>query len=311
MSKYTFPRLEDKRIPHVKYLFKEVFNKKVTQNYLWAKYDTSYLGAKHLCYLAYHDDEPIAFYGAIPQRFRTRGQEFLAVHTCDSFTMAAYQRQGLHRDLALKSYDLMKEHGVKFVYAFHSENTFHSCKKLGWDEGKRMRGYYLITGAFPMGQMMFKVGLQKSVIHKADRLFHRYQIEKHEFTNSQAGEEGMWHDYQRSFFMYKSYSPNYLLDFIGVKFWIKVAGAAIWVGDVSFGNREHFFQGHHALAKFGKKLGIPKILYQVRVGTPLDAALRTVEPDPGFESWRVGYLAFDESLDMSQLNVNFGDLDTF
>lgn len=309
MENYQFRRLSDALLPDVQRLFLEVFQKRVSLSYLKGKYDTSYLGVKHLCFLAYAGERPVSFYGALPQQFSHPNGAFLAAHTCDSFTVPDHQRKGLHRQLALKTYALMQEHGLKFVYAFHSENTYHSCKKLDWKEGKRMHGYWIGTGGLPWGKIARKLPLvKKAYLNRLEHKLKQLEASPQHFQNSQSGTSGIWQDYQPSFLAYKAFAGNSLIELEGVRFWIKGTGA-ILVGDAVFQDQAQFLKGLESLKALARSLGLPKILFQTGQGSPLDLALQSFAT--GFESWRAGYLSFSPELDMDGLKVNFGDLDTF
>ena len=80
---YRLKRVDNNDFPAIKELFWKVFKKKVSLHYLENKYDTSYLGIKYICSIAYYDDIPVAFYGALPQKFTNNEREIFVAHeTC-------------------------------------------------------------------------------------------------------------------------------------------------------------------------------------------------------------------------------------
>ncbi len=291
----------------VQTLFRVAFNKKVGVDYLQQKYNTAHTGVKHLTYLAYDGDVPIGFYGAIPQQFQHGNDTFLGVHTCDSFVHPNYQRQGLHQHLAEMAYKLMQENGIQFVYAFHSEATYHSCKKLGWQEYQHMKGFYIKTGGIPHAKIYPKLGMDQSLNKRLNKILGPHAAQSKVFENSHQRHGRMCVAYTPEFFNYKSFTPNFILPLDGATFWVKVAGA-MCVGDVSFETEEGFLNGLKALQQLAKKAGCTELLFQTHVDSALEQVLS--KHYEGFESWLVGYLMFNE-VPIHQWSTNFGDLDTF
>lgn len=306
---YEFHQLDDSRFEDVQFIFREVFNKHYSLSYLKAKYDTSWTGVKHLCFLAYANNQPAAFYGAIPQLFIYKGERFLAAHTCDSFTMPAHQRKGLHKQLALRTYEVMKAAGVKFVYAYHSENTYHSCKKLDWKEHVHIRRFFISTGMPPWGKVMRRLPLLRTLHAKLTKqLLQKLSVPATAWQPPPSNKAVMQVDYQPSFFDYKSFTPNAIVNLAGARFWIK-AEAVIAVGAVQFDDEQQLEQGLRALKGLARKLGLSRILFQTAPGFPLNQWLE--QHYEGYESWLVGHLNFEEDIPLADWEMRYGDLDTF
>ena len=301
---YKLERLSDNNIKDVLFLFNSVFDFKATLPYLQKKYDTSYTHAKHLTYLLYDNDTPIAFYGALAQLFNFNGKKVLGVHACDSIVMPNYQRKGIHKFLAGKAYELMKTEHVKFVYAFHSEATFYSCKKLNWEEHKNFRCFIFKTGAFPIIKIAKRVGLKNLHKNYVNKYLKKYIATSFENSNSQS----LSVDYSPAFFKYKCFTNNYIIELDNVKWWIKIS-SGIMVGDVNFNSEEDLFKSINSLKKLGRKIGCSEITMQAYPETILEKAL-TKKYD-SFESWVLGVKKLDIDFDISGLSPNFGDLDTF
>lgn len=305
---FEFRRLSEENLADFQFLYQTVFKQKITLSTLRSKYNTSYTGVKHLFYLAYHQGKPVAVYGAVPQQFEYNENLILGVHTCDSITLPEFQRKGLHKVLALKSYELMKAEGVKFVYAFHSENTFHSCKKLDWKVHSTMKGFWVRTENLPVAKALRKVGLTNRILDsRIERIFKPYECEPTRFVNSNSG-NGICVHYSEAFFNYKNFTNNLIIELEGVKFWVKIS-SGIMVGDVNFDNEAALLAAIEKLTELTSKLGFNEILFQTMVGTKLEQTLSN--HFSGFESWKVGYLLFDSELPILILKSNFGDLDTF
>jgi GNAT superfamily N-acetyltransferase len=301
-------RLDDSRLIDVQFLYETIFKKSIALDVLTKKYDTSYLGVKHLTYLAYDSDKPVAFYGALPQLMSSNGETFLAVHTCDSLTLPEYQRQGIHRMLALKAYGLMKEEGVRFVYAYHSENTYHSCKKLDWEAAYTMKAFVIKTGGMPFTKVIRKVKPLKTLSDAyIQKVLKPYRLAPEKFENSNFN-DGISQIYDEPFFKYKCFTSNLIVELEKVRFWLNVS-TRVSVGDVNFESETDLLKGIDALKRLTKKIGLNEILFQTTPATALENALS--KHYQGFDSWKVGYYLFDKDLRVEAFKGNFGDLDTF
>ncbi len=303
-----FERLSHDRIKDVRYLYETIFKKPVSADYLTRKYNTAYTGSNNVCFLAYDEEKPVSFYGALPQRMMNSGTSFLGVQACDSVTLPAYQGKGIHTRLATRSYELMKEHGAKFIYAYHSENTFHSCKKLNWSVRDTMKGFLIKVPGLPVAKAVRKSDfLSPRYDQWVRKAFKKYLVADYDFANSNSG-NGIWVDYSQDFFRYKNFTNNMIIELEKTRFWIKIS-SGVMVGDVSFSEETDLLKAIQSLRRLCQKLGITEILFQTTRGTKLESALSKHFTD--FESWRVGYLLFDESIDFQQFKCNYGDLDTF
>ncbi|MEN8162561.1 MAG: GNAT family N-acetyltransferase [Acidobacteriota bacterium] len=308
-SSFRFERLCDDHWPALQDLFLKVFHKQVNIKYLRRKYDTSYTGVKHLTYLAFDDERPIAFYGALPQSFSFGGETFLGVHTCDSITLPEYQRRGLHGTLAKKAYALMRDHGVRFVYAFHSDATLRACAPLGWQTHHRMQAHRIPTGMPPLATAFHRTPLLGR-LH--DRLGRRVLQGRASapgtFENSGATSGAMSVRYSAEFFAYKKFTANAIVDFGGCRAWVR-SGPGLWVGDLHFEDCKALDHGIVSLNKLARRLGCGHILFQTSPGTALNSELRSRYQ--GIDSWIVGWLPFVDDLSTDSWQTNFGGLDTF
>ena len=310
-SPYEYHILSNARLKDVQSLFQEIFSKRVSMEYLQAKYNTSWTGVQNICFLAYHSGKPVAFYGATPQIFIHQGKQFLVAQAGDSMTLPAHQRKGLHKKLALLSYARMQTLGIRFVYAFHSENTYHSCKKLNWKEGPRMRGFWVKTGTLPWGKVARRLpGLKAWHKRRSARLLkvHTLNNGAEKWSTIPKQVEKMQVDYRSAFFAYKTFTPNAICEFSGARFWIKCE-SVISVGAVQFERLEQLVSGIEELKRLGKKLGLPQILFQTTRGSVINEWLESHYT--GFDSWLVGYFAFEEGIPFTDWQISFGDLDTF
>jgi GNAT superfamily N-acetyltransferase len=308
-ASFRFEQLCDDHWVALQGLFLKVFHKRVSLEYLRGKYDTSYTGVKHLTYLAFDGERPIAFYGALPQTFSFGDEKFLGVHTCDSITLPEYQRRGLHGALAQKAYALMRDHGVRFVYAFHSDATLRACAPLGWLTHHRMQVHRIPTGVPPMATAFHRSPLLGRLHDQVARRVLRARASAPDtFKNSAVTTGAMGVRYSPEFFAYKCFTPNGIIDFGGCRAWVR-SGSGLWVGDLQFNDSEALGHGIIGLKRLARRLGCGHILFQTSPGTALNDELNSKHQ--AVDSWIVGWLPFDDDLPAASWQTNFGDLDTF
>ena len=302
---YRLKRVDNNDFPAIKELFWKVFKKKVSLSYLQNKYNTSYLGVKYICSIAYHNEIPVAFYGAIPQKFKNKDSEIFVAHACDSYTLPAHQRKGLHYELAKFAYVIMKENNMKYVYAFHSENTYYSTKKLGWKEHKRMQRFHIKVPTIPVGKVLNK--LHATNIYDAFFTQNVSQEAIKKLTTNH--KEKFQLQVTKDFINYKnSFKNHYCVAIEGCVFWLKIQ-AIIHVG-------QFYAPSEKALQKAIKKLkqkafflGITELLFQVDSDSNMAKQLQTITQPQ--ESWLVGYLDFDPKINLKDFIFTYSDLDTF
>jgi GNAT superfamily N-acetyltransferase len=306
---YRIERLSDERLPDVQRLLAEVLHKKVTQDYLKIKYDTRYLGVQYLSAIAYDGDVPIAFYGTVPQPFtHPSGAKMIGCHGVDSMTLDSYQRRGLHQKLALTTYAWMRAEGVSVVFAFHSENTYHSCKKLDWKEWGRLRGYWVKGAALPLAKVWRRLPILNDMhVSRVNKALRKFAIDPQAFTNSNM-HLGWAVEYSPAFFASKRFHRQYLIALAGVKFWLSI-DAVVRVGDAHFEDVDHFWRGVTALQSLCRRLGYGQILFQTYPGSAIDLALASKLD--GFESWIAGYLDLAPGLDFEEYRPAYADQDSF
>lgn len=83
---FSFYQLKETHFKDVQYLMKKVFNKSVSINHLKNKY-ADYINVGFISTIAYDEQKPIGFYGAISQEFIHHGKKIIAAHACDSYTL--------------------------------------------------------------------------------------------------------------------------------------------------------------------------------------------------------------------------------
>ena len=306
-TNFRFLKFERQHIKDAQSIFWKSFKYKVSEEFIYNKYNTSFLNTDSVSTIAYDQHTPVAFYGAIPQLFKNHETSFLMAHACDSYTIPTYQKKGLHYQLALKSYDLMHHQHIKMVYAFHSENTFHSTKKLQWKEHHHMIRFHIKTNRLPIAKGLLRLGLKKSISSKALAIFAPYIIEHYAnpFSTSSLSHQ----NYDQLFFKYKeSFNKHFLIEINHCVFYLKL-NTMVNVGFFDFDTEQNLVIALEKLKELINRLGMNEILFQVDPSSKQYKVLSRIEK--GLPSWLIGYLPFENNLDLDSFGFNFSDLDTF
>ena len=302
---YKIKQVDASDFKAIKELFWKVFKKRVSLSYLQNKYDTSYLGFKYICSIAYCEAIPVAFYGALPQKFIKGKEEIYVAHACDSYTLAEYQRKGLHYELAKFAYDIMRSKDIKYVYAFHSENTYHSTKKLGWKEHKQLQRFHVKVKTLPIGKLLNR--LQITDVYSA---FFTKNVSQHAIDKLTSEHKKKFRlNFNQEFIDYKNgFKNHYCVEIDGCIFWIKIQ-AIIHVGLFYAPSKATLQKAIKKLKRKAFLLGITEILFQVDDLSTMAKQLSTITQPK--TSWLVGYLDFDETINLEDFIFTYSDLDTF
>jgi len=301
-SRFTFVQMEEKHLEAIQSLIKTVFRKHLDLNFLKNKYfDT--LGIGPIATVAFEGNKIIGFYGAIAQEFLWKNSKIKVAHACDSFTLQSHQGQGIHFQLAHLSYELMKKQNIKFVYAFHSENTYESTKKLDWKVMSQMARFHSFTGSFPSAKILKKLHLSSRTQKKAKKVLAEYS--KRNFDQLSLNAHQKWDDV---FFNYKNQLfPHYIIELEECIFYLKI-DSMMHIGFFTFPNQQQLKLAIAKLNNIAKKLGVNEILFQCSENSMMYSGL-VKEMNPQ-SSWKIGYLLFDE-IAIEEFEFTYANLDTF
>ncbi|MGD1844160.1 MAG: GNAT family N-acetyltransferase [Salibacteraceae bacterium] len=290
-------------------LYKGVFGKTVTSEFLQAKYDTRYLGKAWYGHLAYDQkDRPVAYYGAVPFALEIEGKRVIAAQSGDAMTLPGHNGQGLFTRLGEATDRLLEAEQLAFVYGFPNQNSHYGyTKKLHWQHEELMQRYTIPVATLPLEA----VSRALSFLRKPYELWVNRCLPKApetELPNSVI--EGTYGGTARdtAFFKYKFFLHSRLSRIGGKLVWLKAEGGLL-IGDVEQCNSEEFSQFLKALRRKAFWLGIPKITFQVSPGAPLDHLLKSHYP--AYDSWAIGYKDYGSGLPLHRLRFTYGDLDTF
>ena len=165
--KYTIVPLSLDNIKDITCLYKAVFGKSITLSTVHKKFDTSYLGKSHFGHLAYYNEEPVAFIGAIPVLMHYKNGYELAAQYVDAMTMPNHTGKGLFTTLAKHTEKQLLDARIKFVWVFPNQySEYMLFNKLDWKYVERMQGFKIKVTNIPLEKIVRKFDLTSTLYEK-------------------------------------------------------------------------------------------------------------------------------------------------
>lgn len=311
MSEYKFKRLDDNNLADLKSLVKRCFNLDVSEDFLKKKYDTENFGAKYVGYIAYDDaDSPAAYYGVFPIKCRFQDKVVLAAQSGDTMTDPNHQKKGLFTRLASMTYELAQQERIQFVFGFPNKNSYPGLvRKLNWQHNENMRVYTINLPAIPLAETANRLSFLKSWFNEyAASILGRFGTKTTNLPNSVLSRKSAGVERDETFFNYKKYSLNKVIQLNGFTVWVKV-GTALFVGDVVPFEESEMPNLTRSLRRLARALGCYKIIFSTSPATFLDEVLsKYYEPVEGLA---IGYLDLGSKLPIDKMKYVMGDYDTF
>ncbi|WP_299438763.1 GNAT family N-acetyltransferase [uncultured Aquimarina sp.] len=308
---FRFEKLTETNIKDLKTIYKTVFGNKVSDNFVFRKFDTSYLGLKHFGHLAYHKDKPIAFHGAIPVLMQYNDQTEIAAQYGDAMTFPEYAGKGLFTKLGKLTDIQLQKAGIKFVWGFPNQNSEYGyLNKLDWKYIERMQGFKIKTTNVPIEKIARKVNFTNQIFEKyLAQVFAKYRIDEILKGSVYRKDNIISTSRNKKYYDYKSFADNFIIKIEGCLFWIKIKNGLL-IGDIEVPSEEQFYKGLKALKNISAKNGIGEIIIQSSPNTLITQLLEKQNVQQ-FESWVVGFKNFNSQFPLDRLKLTFGDLDTF
>lgn len=198
-----------------------------------------------------------SYCGGIPFKFNIKKQSFLGLHSCDHMTRKKDRGQGLFVKLNNKSDTLAYELGVDFVFGFPNQNNQPILEKYAsWISINQMQVFEIRCSKFPLSSLVHKLGV-------GSVLFTRMLISRiNQYVTEEIISPMSWDGIIRddSFYSYKSYFENHLIEIKGVKIWFKIKGA-VFIGDMEASSQESFNKALDEFKKILKWIGVRKIFF--------------------------------------------------
>ncbi|HMC01203.1 MAG TPA: GNAT family N-acetyltransferase [Flavobacteriaceae bacterium] len=308
---YTTKPLSQNNLKDLKYLYKAVFGNIYSLEYIHKKYSTHYLDKHYFGHIAYDNNKPIAFHGAIPILMQYKNQEELSAQYGDAMTLPNYSGRGLFTTLGRLTDVQLKKAGIRFVWGFPNQNSEYGCiNKLDWRYKDRMRCFKIKGSLFPLEKIFRKLPIISKVYDTYTRtVFEKYKVNK--LLKGSISKDRMIVSTVRNkdYYTYKYAAGSFSIKIDDVLFWIKIKNGLL-IGDVEASSRDSFKKSLKKLTSIAVRIGISELIIQTSPNTLLASYLDDY-PSQKQDTWIVGYKNFSSDFPLEKLKFTLGDLDTF
>jgi len=305
-SKYTIKRLSHENIRLLMGLYREVFKKKISLEYVKKKYSTKQFGTEYIGYLAFHEDGILmAYYGVVPCVVVIEGQNYLAAQSVDTMTHPRAQKQGLFTLLAEKTYELAKANHIKFVFGFPNQNSFPGFVKLGWTfTEQRMKMFKISVRTIPFAKIVTRTKVLDVPYTLLLRLFFETKIDAQKLFQSNVS--GVKHD--QRFIEYKAYHKSFLTSLGDAAAWFR-CDRVLHIGYLRIGNAPNPSL-LNKLKRIAMFTGCTEILAITNKDSPVYQLMSTqAKPQ---DSFQIGFFNLsDTPLAFEKIAFDYCDIDIF
>ncbi|HEY8780548.1 MAG TPA: GNAT family N-acetyltransferase [Mucilaginibacter sp.] len=310
IKEYHVERLSDKNLADVEKLYMAVYGKAPRHNLFSMKYDTAFTTIQHIGFIAYNDSKmPIAFYAVIPCFIRFDDKIILAAQSADTMTHPEFRNKSLFTELAMLTYKLCYDVGIKFVFGFPNQNSLPGfINKLGWTMTERMDCFMIPCVAFSWKRVLSKFYPFKNWYKKYQQmLLKRYLLPQQGIPNTvfDDGFAGIYRDHH--YLKYKSYTNNQVIKIGDSTLWIKINGVLL-IGDVLVKPND-FGDMINKLKRLACKMGIKEIHFHANTGTTLHGLFAAAFPSAPL--FPVIFKDIAGGTETDKIKFTSADIDTF
>ncbi|NHN27440.1 GNAT family N-acetyltransferase [Flavobacterium jejuense] len=308
---YTFQPLTKNNLQDVQKLYKLVFENEYSIAYITKKYDTSYLIDGYFGHIAYFNEEPVAFHGAIPILMQYNGVYEIAAQYGDAMTLSNHNGKGLFTKLGKLTDAVLKKKDIKFVWGFPNQNSEYGyLNKLDWKFKERIVGFKSKNPIISL-EKISKINSKTKLLYKKhiEKVFYKYKCANSLTGSVYKNNTIVSTTRSKEFYKYKSLNQNFVIEIEKVKFWIKIKNGLL-IGDIETPSPNQFYIALNILKKIAFKNGLHEITIQASPNTLIEELMNKTNWNR-FDSWIVGYKNFSSSFPLENLKLTFGDLDTF
>lgn len=311
MNSYTISRLSGNSIKDLTWLHTEVYGKAVAADFFIKKYNTAYTGVEYVGFIAYNADKiPVAFYGVIPCFIEYKGELMLSAQSADTMTHPKHRFKGMFVDLSNKTFDLCKELGIRLVFGFPNQNSYHGAvNKLGWKMTEAMSCFLIRVNTIPLARLFKKTRLFSSIYKRYSRFVLRKKLlPENGVANSITRDGFAGVSRSADFLSYKTYSPSTVIRIANAKIWLNSKNG-IWIGDMENVTETNFKTVIKGLKRTAWWLGIRQIQFHCSPGTPMHSLFAKHYAER--PSYPVLFQDFGSSIPPEKIKFTFSDIDIF
>lgn len=305
--KYEYLRKE--HCNGLSHLYKNVFGKKVDKNYFVIKYGLEFRTI-HYSAVAIHNNVVIGFHGAIYATYYNDSQErrMNLLHTCDFILLPEYRGRGIFQEMYNHTIELAREKDVDYLYAFHSDQTYKVCKRLGWNDEMGFSRFHIKQLNFSTTRLFKLLGLSGFRKRKFKNLCKEHHSSKLDFSTSQIF-QGYCRHYDEEFIGMKSFAEKEFININGCKIWLKY-DHYLTVGFIGADDQLCIEPMLNFIKSLLKKCWIHEAVFHIHNGSPLISQFgQHLKKEPSF---KISSLQLNKNVDsFSNVQLHFMDMDIF
>lgn len=310
---YKIIRIESAHIDSLIEISVSAFKIRPSGSYYIDKNSTDNWGPSFIGYIAFDEasNEPAGFYGVYSCEVELDGVKSLVVQSGDTMTHVNHSGKGLFTKLALKTYELSRSLGVKFVFGFPNYNSYPGfVKKLGWVCPGNLNEFRMHTFTFPLVKIQKKFPVTKSLIGVWQSLVNLAYRSKSDLFKNSVLEPGVGGVVRTSEFLkYKiKVGGSYVVKIGESRVWLKTDGF-LFIGDIELVDKLDLRKFIVKLKRYAFWIGADVVLFQTTPDSRLDRMFKEIMSPK--EAFPFGYCAFDDSIDPARFKFNMCDIDTF
>ncbi len=311
MGEYRYKRIDESCYKDLVRLYQDAFKQDTTIAYYQNKFNTDYLGVKHLGYIAYDEkNEPAAFYGVFPYMMEYNGIKILGAQSGDTMTHPNHKGKGLFKTLGKMTNELAKQNGIQLMFGLPNQFSYHGLvKSLQWTHVDDMVNYKFKTFTLPLSAICKRLpfllplyDLYVEVVLK--RIKKRGAFFKSSAISNEFG--GVSRD--EAFYNYKKFYNNHLLRLGDHNIWIKIDGS-LFVGDIEYKEGTDINLLISEIKKLAFLLGCIEVVFPLCAGTKWDMCLKSVLPQS--KGLALCLIDLQSGLPLDKFRFTAADFDTF
>lgn len=308
---YQYKRVDESCYSDLVSLFKSAFGQTTTVAYYQNKFNTAYLGVKHLGFLAYDEsNQPAAFYGVFPYMMEYKGKKILGAQSGDTMTHPKHAGKGLFTTLGKMTNLLAKQEGVQLMFGLPNKFSYRGLvKSLQWSHVSDMRNYTLKVFTFPLSAICKKYPFLLPLYNRYVNFKLKGMKAEASFFKSSAiykDNGGVCRD--DAFYNYKKFYNNHIIRLGKHNVWFKVDGA-LFIGDIEYIEGADIKFLIDLIEMLAFRLGCIEVVFPVCTGTLWDLSLNPILSSS--KGLALCLIDLQSGLPLDKFKFSAADFDTF
>lgn len=311
---YKFNRISKNSYKELRLLFKSAFNLNMSLSSIENKYDTQLFGLSNVGLLAVDSvNTPAAYYGVFPIGLNYESKDHLIAQSGDTMTSPNHRKKGLFIKLAIETYKLSEELGIKMIFGFPNKNSYPGFKeKLNWVFCGNMQKFTINIMTIPFCELSSKFNILEPIYQWNIR----WRIRKLSINPSEKNIECFNYSNVKgqikkdvNFFTYKLRNKTcFLISYKGFTLLIKPK-THLHIGAVGYFDISQTKELIHIVKNLAKKLNCMQAIFTLSENHWLYEYMKK-EITPS-KSTPIGFFLYNDEIIPNEIQFTTADFDTF